>query len=288
MPEPAGSGPVLSRRRLSTLLRRIRDEAGLTQESVAADMDWSLSKLIRIERANVSISTSDLRMLLQHYEVTDAALVRQTVEWARAARTKPWWAPYRENLPTPTFESLLGLEADASVIEVFHSAVVPGLLQTERYSRSLLANYAAIYLDQHVWEARAEVRMRRQQEVFRRRPRLDVIIDEAVLRRASGDAATMRGQLEHLLVTGERPEVSIRIIPFSAGPYVSSGSFNILLFNDEADSSAVYVELFDTDTLLEDPHDVALYGRLFEWMQEKALDTTDSANLIKRVADEFK
>jgi transcriptional regulator with XRE-family HTH domain len=287
MAEAGGSGPVLSRRRLSAVLRRIRDDAGLTQESVAAEMDWSLSKLIRIERANVSISTSDLRMLLQHYQVTDATLIRQMVEWARAARAKPWWAPYREMLPTPTFESLLGLEADAAVIEVFHSTVIPGLLQTERYSRSLLANYAAIYLERPVVEARAEVRMRRQQEVFHRRPRLDVIIDEAVLRRATGDAATMRGQLEHLLAIGQRDEASIRIIPFSAGPYVSSGSFNILLFDDAADSSAVYVELFDTDTLLEDAHDVALYSRLFEWMQEKALDPADSARLIKRVADEF-
>jgi transcriptional regulator with XRE-family HTH domain len=280
--------PIHSRRRLSAALRRARDEAGFTQEQVAAEMDWSLSKLIRIERGYVKISTSDLRVLLQHYRITEPAEVQHFVEWARVSRARPWWSPYRARLPSSTFEALLGLESDAATIAIFNCVLVPGLLQTEEYAKSLLATYNAIYLATDDAHARLQVRLRRQEEVLRRRQRLDVILDEAVLRRATLDPATMLSQLNHLIDLAERPEVSIAVLPFDAGPYGTSVSFSILSFEaDEDEHDVVYLELFDTDTLLEHPHEVALYRRLFEWTRGRALDRAASADLMRQVADEF-
>jgi DNA-binding XRE family transcriptional regulator len=62
MDKSNGLGPVVQRRRLRGELRRIRQEAGETQEQVAVAMDWSLSKLIRIENGTVGISTNDLKV----------------------------------------------------------------------------------------------------------------------------------------------------------------------------------------------------------------------------------
>jgi transcriptional regulator with XRE-family HTH domain len=58
------------RRRLAEALRQARLDAELTQEQAASEMDWSLSKLIRIENGSVAISSSDLKALLQHYKIT--------------------------------------------------------------------------------------------------------------------------------------------------------------------------------------------------------------------------
>ena len=63
--------PVVQRRRLRTELRKARQDAGLTQEQVADAMDWSLSKVIRIEAGTVGISTNDLKALLRHYQLDD-------------------------------------------------------------------------------------------------------------------------------------------------------------------------------------------------------------------------
>ena len=93
-------GPVLGRRRLSVALRHARDQTGWTQEQVAAAMDWSLSKLIRIEKGTVGISTSDLRSLLSHYGIGDSERVNALVRLAKSSRERPWWAPYREHLPS--------------------------------------------------------------------------------------------------------------------------------------------------------------------------------------------
>ena len=91
--------PVVQRRRLRTELRKARQDAGLTQEQVADAMDWSLSKMIRIEAGTVGISTTDLKALLNHYQIDNPDLTSQLVALARAARERSWWSVYRDSRP---------------------------------------------------------------------------------------------------------------------------------------------------------------------------------------------
>jgi transcriptional regulator with XRE-family HTH domain len=281
------SNPVVARRRLAAAVRRAREEAGLTQEQIASDMDWSPSKLVRIERGLVRISVNDLRALLHRYAIEDGPEVQRYLGWARASRARPWWSEYSGQLPTPSFEALLGMEGEASKIAIFNCTTIPGLLQTEQYAKDLMATYQALFLPPDDADARLEVRLKRLPAVLERQPTLDVVLDEAVLRRATGDRQTMRGQLNRLLEVGSEPGISIYVVPFSAGPYVTSGSFTILSFDGDDADDVVYVEMFDTDTLLDSPHDVTLYQRLFQFTRSKALDAPASAALIRQMADEF-
>src|SRR5262245_13105882 len=92
-PPPADSGDTsmtttapnatVGRRTLRAALRRAREDAGHTQEQVAREMDWSLSKLIRIEAGIVGVSTTDLKALLDLYRIDDAEQVRSLIELAR-------------------------------------------------------------------------------------------------------------------------------------------------------------------------------------------------------------
>src|SRR5690349_8967067 len=102
-------GPTVGRRRLRSAIRRAREAAGLTQEQVAVAMDWSLSKLIRIESGQVSISTNDVKALLSHYRVNDPVQVADLVDLARVARRRTWWSPYRDSVP-PAHYAYIGLE----------------------------------------------------------------------------------------------------------------------------------------------------------------------------------
>jgi transcriptional regulator with XRE-family HTH domain len=70
MKDSEGLNPAVHRRRLVKALRQARLDAELTQEQAASEMDWSLSKLIRIENGSAAISSSDLKALLQHYKIT--------------------------------------------------------------------------------------------------------------------------------------------------------------------------------------------------------------------------
>jgi transcriptional regulator with XRE-family HTH domain len=281
-------GPVLGRRRLSAALRHARDGTGWTQEHVAAAMDWSLSKLIRIEKGTVGISTSDLRSLLSYYGVHDTENVNNLVRLAKSSRERPWWAPYREHLPSADFEKLLGLEAEASTIETFQSTLIPGLLQTQQYMHYVLGGITHELGSESV-NVREEVRLRRQQAVLYADdpPLFKVVLDEATLRRVADSGPVMRQQLLHLADLSARPNIVIEVIPFTAGPYLDSGTFAILSF-DSTDDPVVYLENAWYDTLLDKEDQVSKYQELLDELRQRALDPAASEQLLRKIADEFR
>jgi transcriptional regulator with XRE-family HTH domain len=281
-------GPTAGRRKLRTALRQARESAALTQEQVAEAMDWSLSKLIRIETGRVSISTNDLKALLTHYDIADPAHREQLVQLARVARQKPWWQDYRDAVPSE-YAQFIGLEAEAESIRIFQPTLVPGLLQTQDYARAILNNRAADqFTDQHA-EARATVRMRRQQEVVRgpSAPSISVILDEAVLRRSPSDEAVLRDQLAQLAELGSLPHVTIRVLPFDVGVFSPSGHFTILSFPDPDDHDVVYLESVVANEFIDSAPETQKYVAEYERLARRALSKADSVTFVKEVAGEL-
>src|SRR6185503_1840502 len=91
----SSQNPTITRRRLRIELRRLREAANHPLAEVTKTLDWSTSKLIRIENGSVSISVTDLRALLEVYG-TPAETVEDLVALARSARERRWWSHYRE------------------------------------------------------------------------------------------------------------------------------------------------------------------------------------------------
>jgi transcriptional regulator with XRE-family HTH domain len=284
------SGPVVGRRRLSATLRRARNDSGLTQENVAAEMDWSLSKLIRIEKGSVGISTTDLKSLLRFYGIDEPEHVNMLVKLAKLSKERPWWAPYRDYLPSPSFEKRLGLEAEATHIEIFQPSLIPGLLQTRAYMRHVLHGITSELTSKEVAQVREEVRLRQQQAVLDSPdpPRISVVLDEATLRRIPGTPAALREQLEHVADVSLREHVSVQVIPYSAGPYIISHPFTLISFVDSNDSSAVYTESAWSDELIDKDDQVSNYRVLLDLLRQRALDPGESERLIRKIADEFR
>jgi len=281
--------PTAARRRLRLALRKARDGTGLTQEQVAGSMDWSLSKVIRIESGTVGISTNDLRALLRLYEVRDEAETREFLELARAARRRGWWTQFRDAIP-PSFVEYIGLEADASVHRYLQSYWVPGLLQTKAYSRAMVVGTAPHQVDEEHIESMVEVRLKRQEAVLDRDdpPEIVAYLDESVIRRVIGGPTVMREQLLSLVASARRPNTTIRVLPFAAGPHPAMASAVLILeFPDEGDDPVVYLENALTGEILERPDDMGIYYHAFEKLDTLALPPDASIALITKVADEL-
>ncbi|MBT8225210.1 MAG: helix-turn-helix transcriptional regulator [Dactylosporangium sp.] len=285
MPERLST--IVGRRRLCAAIRRAREDRDLTQQEVATEMEWSLSKLIRVESGAVGVSTTDLRALLALYTVTEPTVINDLMELARAGRRRPWWREYRAQMSTSTLGTLIDLEVVASRLQIFNPSILPGLFQTEQYARAVLGNMLPPPTPVEL-EARVSIRMRRQQEVLGRGspPSILAVLDEAVLRRSTGDAATMGEQLDHLLSIAALPTVTIAILPFSAGVFQLAGPFFILSFPDDPDM--VYVESSLSEHLLEGTDLIQDYRNAFSLIRDKSLCPEESADLIKRSADEFR
>jgi transcriptional regulator with XRE-family HTH domain len=235
-----GSSPFVERRRLRAELRQARQDAGLTQETVAEQMDWSLSKIIRIETGSVGISTNDLTALLRLYKIKDRQQVRELLERAKVARQHAWWSKYRNVLPKDYFQ-YIEYETSASIIRSYQTIVVPGLLQTEEYAAATARLYRLKFTAEEV-RARVEVRMKRQERLLSQSqpPLLFYILDEAVVQRLLGDQNLRQAQLEKLISMAERPEITIEIVPFAIGLHRGMAEdFNVLEFPDSADNDVI-------------------------------------------------
>jgi transcriptional regulator with XRE-family HTH domain len=281
--------PVVQRRRLRTELRKARQDAGLTQEQVAAAMDWSLSKVIRIEAGSVGISTNDLRALLGYYQLDDPDLTSELVTLARAARERSWWSVYRDVAP-PGLLQLIGYEAASFIVRNFETLLVPGLLQTEEYARAVIGAFEQGAAADRV-NTLVEIRMRRQEQLDRDDPPLlFFILDEAVVRRLMGGRDIMRRQIRHLVETAARPNVTIEIVPFSAGTHPGlRGPFVIVELPDPGDDDVLYLEARGDLVRggISEEGEVSAQREVFEQLRELSLGPDGSVAYLGKVADEM-
>lgn len=280
---PRHDDPNLYRRRLRDALRKAREAQELTQKQAAEDLDWSMSKLVRIEAGTVNVSTTDLKALLQLYAITDGAQVGDLLEIARNTRRLPWYSKYHEVIGAP-FAEFLGYERSASTIKAFTQLIIPGLIQTDDYARAILQVRRVSRIDERV-----DLRMERQELLDQEDcPDISYVIDEAALHRQVGGSAVMRRQLRRLREVMDYPKISIGIIPFSAGAHQSmSSSFTVLEFADW-DEDVLYQETSQGSvTTREDQDQVAEYIERFDLLRSMSMDGQDAIDLTDRLIDDL-
>ncbi len=275
--------PTYYRRRVRDTLREARDRAELTQRQAADHLDWSLSKLVRIEAGAVGISTTDLQALLKLYKIDDPAQTSNLVAMARFGKRSPWFSKY-QSVISSAFGEYLGYEGSASSIRGFQPLTIPGLLQTKDYARAIVLGSGAPDPDKIV-----ELRMERQRLLERdQRPTIIYVIDEAALHREVGGPEVMRQQIRHLVDLLSGPRLSVRIIPFSAGAHPSmKGSFTILEFADW-DNDLLYLETAgDNVTTRDDQELITQYQVNFSLLTDIALESEQSIKLLESRAAQY-
>ena len=253
----------------------------MTQREAAQSLDWSLSKLIRVETGAVGLSVTDLRAMLQLYGVADKKLIKELSEAARGSRASSWWSSYRDLL-SPQFALYLGHESSASSLHVFHPFLIPGLLHTDEYAFEL----ASVHRDEKEARRVVELRLKRQQLLFSRSESLDVhfVINEEALYRQIGGPAVLRRQLEHLADIRKQAPQLIQIVPFSVGVHPGVlGPFIILGFADATDDM-VFVEGASGDLVSRDDGErISQFIEDFEVMRGLALSDDGSDGLLTRL-----
>ncbi|TDB89486.1 helix-turn-helix transcriptional regulator [Actinomadura sp. 7K534] len=283
--------PTVRRRRLGIELRRLRERLGPTVEEIAARLDWSPSKLSRIENARIGVRVSDVRLLLELYTV-DEAHMGEVLALAQAATQQGWWADYRDVLPGK-FGTFIALEDEARTALTFTTYAIPGLLQCEEYAHRVLTSGRAIAVSTpREVVRRLELRMRRQELLRRENPlALSAVIDESVLLRVMGDPDVMRQQMLSLLDLATLPHVQIYVLPLKVHREpVFSETFTLLEFEPAYDVSfpdVVYVDNLSTMGELQDDGITYMYRRCWEAVKAASLTADESLNHISRMAEEW-
>ncbi|PZS39633.1 MAG: transcriptional regulator [Pseudonocardiales bacterium] len=285
-------GPVVPRRRLGAELRALREQAGLTIEDVAKELECSVSKVSRLETGQGIPKSRDVRDLLDRYGITDQAHRDRLMRRVREGNRQGWWDDFSDVLAPDPGDPLLpdnpsryvALEQDARELRSFETTLMPGLLQTEDYARAVLS--ALSTANSEATDRRVELRMRRQDRLYAAKDPLTVhtVLDEAVLRRQMGGEQVLRGQLERLLADAQRPNITIQVLPFGSGAHPSiAGSFAVLAFPDSDDNDLVYIEGHLGDLYIEKEHDVGVYQQMFDVLVDMCMSAEQSAGLLATI-----
>jgi transcriptional regulator with XRE-family HTH domain len=294
MPGETTTGSTVPRRQLARQLRDLRNRAKFTVKAAAAAMEISEATMWRIETAQTSLRSLDVEGMCRLYGATPE-LTEALKGLAKETKAKGWWHAYGDIIPEG-FDVYIGLEEAASQLAWYESELVPGLLQTEDYARTLISTRLPEVAPEEI-DRRVQLRLARQALVRRTAYPLELrlVLNEAILRRPVGGADVMATQLDRLSEAAQLPNVALRIVPFSAGlhPGALSGPFVLLRFppnSDGRDSEppTVYVDGFTGDLYLDKPNEVQQYVQWFTGLWDVALSERASTRLIHEAARDMR
>jgi transcriptional regulator with XRE-family HTH domain len=287
----SSESPAVARRRVRLAVRAAREQASLTQGQVAEEMEWSHSKVMRIESGEVTIAPNDLRPLLTYLGVADRSVVDDLIQAAKISRRRSaWWDEprFRDHL-TPATRHLVQYEAGAAVIRHFQTMIVPGPLQIPSYAQAILDSYRHELSDEDI-RVRVDTRMRRRETLLTRRDRPEILLllDESVIRRRVGGLRVMGDQLTELTRLIRDKRVSIRILPFTVeGPLPLFGAYELYDLGGATGDTVLYRENHLADELVEDQVIVDRHLPVFEQLWNAAVDEPTTADMIADATKSF-
>jgi len=276
---PSVGGPTVLRILLGAQLRRLREARRLSLEEAGNVIRASHSKISRLETGRVGFKDRDIVDLLTFYGITDEKEREALRALAGKANSPGWWHDYSDVLPH-WFEAYVGLEEAASQIRAYEVQFVPGLLQTEDYARAVTV---LGYSNPKEITRRVGLRLSRQALLTRPDPpSLWVVLDEAVLRRPIGGLTVMRAQLEHIIETSQLPNVTVQVVPFTAGGHAAAGgAFSVLRFGEYDLPDVVYLEQLTSSLYLDKLEIVDSYLAVMERLCIEAATPANSVKIIR-------
>lgn len=276
--------PTLRRRRLGARLKKLREAAGLKQEQVGTALGYRNARISRIESGEGKVELALLWALLDVYGVArDSPQGLALADMVDTGGEKNWWHTYRSHLG-PGHEDLLGLEDDATHLSKWEPSLFPAIFQTEPYVRGVLAAGHSLHRseDPERLDAHVRLRLERSRVLDRDGFTLTAIVGEAALRTVD-NPALMRRQLDHVVETSQRPNVSVRIVPFGTGFNLGAdGPFSMFELRDG--SRLVTLESLLNVVYLERPDELRLYATAFDQLRERALNERDSREMMHALA----
>ncbi|MGX2995592.1 helix-turn-helix domain-containing protein [Streptomyces sp. JNUCC 64] len=270
---PAQLTPERSARHLfGARMRRYREANGWSLDEMATRVTVSKAHLARIEKAE-RMPPPELPTTLDQMFNANGLF-------------NDLYALCKKEAHPDQFRRWMDLEAMATVIKEYTPQLMPGLLQTEAYARTLFRIH-----DPKITEEKMEelwtLRLGRQSRLLGSpSPDYSVILEEAVLRRVYGGPAVMRDQLVKLLDLCLTPSSFIQVIPFSRGAHgLLGGSLSLSTLG--SGKRVAWEESISTGTLFEEHHEVQSRFRAYDLLSASALPPTESAAFIRAVLEEL-
>ncbi|MFE7569710.1 helix-turn-helix domain-containing protein [Streptomyces sp. NPDC057539] len=283
---PPRDNPTARQARLGGELRKLRLRAGKTAREAAGLFSTDQARISNIESGRLGISEERIRKLAVFYDCTDSALIEALCTITNEHRGQYWWDEYRGVLP-PGFLDVAELEHHAKYLRYLQPVTFPGVLQTEDYARALFDSVRP-KLPANEVRARVEQRMRRRGIFDRANPKeVEAIIHEAALRMRIGGRKVAREQLEYLIEASERPEVMLRIIPFTNEDFIDLTQTALYAGGVVPQLDTVYIDNPSSGVFLDAAAELEKKRTLLDFAEQASLEPAESRSFIHHIAREL-
>ncbi|MER6911866.1 Scr1 family TA system antitoxin-like transcriptional regulator [Streptomyces sp. NPDC000594] len=261
-----------ARHKFGTRLRRYREGEGLSLEALGKEVRMSRSQLARVELGEAMPPPELPEVLDRLFQVDDYFLDLYEL---CALEIHP-----------DRFRRLMEFEARATVIRGYTGPLVPGLLQTEAYTRAHIAECDPNVTPEAVGELVA-ARMARQARLRAKdAPEYAFILDEAALKYRFGTPAQWREQLARLADAADNPRGIVQILPSESGGHALLGG-SLMLLTMECGTEVAYEESITTGTLIEESRLVLHRARAYHRLTARAWSPTKTAAHIRSLMEEL-
>ncbi|MBA2945222.1 helix-turn-helix transcriptional regulator [Streptomyces sp. PSKA28] len=279
---PARNVVTARQERLGAELRKLRERAGTSIREASEATGIAQSKISMMEAGRVGVSAERVRYLAGEYACPDTAYVDALVAMA-TERERGWWEECRGLLPA-SFLDLAELEHHAAHLKSFENVRIPGLLQTEEQVRAMYGSAVSALSEEQV-EARVRFRLRRQEVLERTEPfRCAVVIHEAALRVRVADRKVARSQLLHVLEQSERPQVTVKVVPFDVDGFTWIGNPVLLAGGPVPQLDTVLLDSVHGGTFMDAEAQLGLYRKVIADVECAALGVVESRDFIHQLA----
>lgn len=267
---------------LAATLQELRRAAGLSGTVLGAMVFMSQAKVSRIENGRIVPSITDVELIV-HALGVGAERSRELVGLARVANSEYRSGRRLEQRGAGARQrDHLALEKQARLTRTFLPTMLAGSVQIPAYTRQAVSGTPRVCPPDLIDEVLAGKALRR--DVLHDPDREFVFIHtEAALRWRLIDVAGMAAQMEHLAVVGDRPNVSIEVIPLAA--VVPAGPLHMFVIYDDR---LVGIEVKTGMLMLRDPVDVAQYAELFAFYRSHALRGEAARDFVLSIAEDFR
>jgi transcriptional regulator with XRE-family HTH domain len=258
-------------------LRWKREQAGLTQQKLVDGSFYGASHLSEIERGERRMPLDLARHVDQVLE-TDGFFARRCEDVRKARRSGH--ADY--------FERVLEAEKRAEAIEEWCPTLIPGLLQTSAYARTVLEAIRPLGgLD----DVESTVNARLARASFfgndQTTPKYWAVLSESLLRQPILPPEDMAEQFDHIAQLGRRHRIILQILPWNAEAHpLMLGTAMIMTFPDAP--PMVYTEAPHSGDTIDDPSAVQKYRRSYDLLRAAALSRKASLDIIEAAAEGYR
>lgn len=271
--------------RLQAIRKAVRPR--LTQAALGEALGKSQDAVSLMERGAQMPTDQELHVIFELCGVDTTTQLDVLAEIREAKRqAETWWTAYRR-MPRSVIR-LIEFEDTASKMSAM-AGIIPGPFQTRDYMWWIDEHYRREH-GEEATRTSHEVRLRRQDVLFRE-PRpltVDLLLSEGAIRTQMGGPAVMAAQLDHLQEVARRPNITVRVVPFTAGTYVAMSVATILDFPVKNDPGIVAVDTVAGSDFLEEAKEVREWRQRFDYLAAKALSPKQSDELIETAKREMR